>query len=218
MASQIRISSTLARTGGGNSQSSTNLKFRHYHTKAKIELISNAQSESFPEEYQALNEKEIFPYSCVALSPEYDKTLRAISVGGRLRPSADLDSDKIHPLVLDPKHPVTQLLIKDYDESLLHPGPDRVFGEIRCTYWILRGRQAIKKHQWSCTVCRKWPTKPANPKMADLPPSRALRLSKPTVRSTGLDCFGSLLKKLGHRVEKRWGILFKCMTTRCSTT
>lgn len=72
-------------------------------------------------------------------------------------------------MVLDPKHHITQLLIKDYDNRLLHPGPERVFAEIRLAYWILRGRQAVKKHQWSCTECRKWRTKPVYPKMADLP-------------------------------------------------
>ncbi|XP_078801120.1 uncharacterized protein LOC111946770 [Oryzias latipes] len=38
----------------------------------------------------------------------------------------------------------------------------------------------------------------------------------PPFWSTGVDCFGPLQIKLGHRVEKRWGILFKCMTTRCT--
>ena len=51
--------------------------------------------------------------------------------------------------------------------------------------------------------------------MADLPPAR-LRLEKPPFWSTGVDCFGPITVKVGRRVEKRWGILFKCMTTRCS--
>ena len=50
--------------------------------------------------------------------------------------------------------------------------------------------------------------------MADLPPAR-LRLLKPPFWSTGVDCFGPLMIKLGRHVEKPWGILFKCLTTRC---
>ncbi|XP_070409153.1 uncharacterized protein [Nothobranchius furzeri] len=50
--------------------------------------------------------------------------------------------------------------------------------------------------------------------MADLPPAR-LRLFKPPFYSVGVDCFGPFLVKIGRRHEKRWGILFKCMTTRC---
>lgn len=49
--------------------------------------------------------------------------------------------------------------------------------------------------------------------MADLPPAR-LHLFKPAFYSTGIDCFGPYLEKIGRRNEKRWGILFKCMTTR----
>lgn len=50
--------------------------------------------------------------------------------------------------------------------------------------------------------------------MSDLPPSR-LRLFKPPFWSTGVDCFGPFLIRQGRRTEKRWGILFKCLTTRC---
>lgn len=32
--------------------------------------------------------------------------------------------------------------------------------------------------------------------------------------STGVDCFGPYLLKIGRRTEKRWGAIFKCFTTR----
>lgn len=47
----------------------------------------------------------------------------------------------------------------------------------------------------------------------DLPPPR-LRLFKPAFYSAGMDCFRPLLIKVGRRNEKRWGLLFKCLTTR----
>ncbi|KAL1255444.1 hypothetical protein QQF64_013505 [Cirrhinus molitorella] len=34
------------------------------------------------------------------------------------------------------------------------------------------------------------------------------------IRVGGMDCFGPLIVKFGRRNEKRWGILFKCLTTR----
>ncbi|XP_062390500.1 uncharacterized protein LOC134078526 [Sardina pilchardus] len=58
-----------------------------------------------------------------------------------------------------------------------------------------------------------WRGKPEVPRMADLPPSR-LRLFKPAFHSTGVDCFGPYNIRVGRRSEKRWGIIFKCMTTR----
>lgn len=62
--------------------------------------------------------------------------------------------------------------------------------------------------------CQTWCTNPSNTKMADLPPAR-LRLFKPPFFSTGVDCFGPFTVKIGRRTEKRWGIIFKCMTTCC---
>lgn len=50
--------------------------------------------------------------------------------------------------------------------------------------------------------------------MAELPPSR-LHLFKPPFYSTGMDCFGPLAVRVGRRHEKRWGIVYKCLTMRC---
>lgn len=49
--------------------------------------------------------------------------------------------------------------------------------------------------------------------MADLP-LQGLRLLCPPFYSTGVDCFGPYLIKIGRRTEKRWGTIFKCLTTR----
>ncbi|KAI4898690.1 hypothetical protein NFI96_003937, partial [Prochilodus magdalenae] len=49
--------------------------------------------------------------------------------------------------------------------------------------------------------------------MSDLPPER-LRLLCPPFFSTGVDCFGPYSAKIGRRTEKRWGVVFKCLTTR----
>ncbi|KAE8278169.1 hypothetical protein D5F01_LYC23757 [Larimichthys crocea] len=179
-------------------------------------LLQHAQQESFPEEYALLQaNKPISKQSPLNnLAPEFDHTTNLIRVGGRLRKSEDLDYSNMQPVVLDPKNYITQLLIKDHDKRLKHPGPERVFASLRRNYWILRGRQAIRKHQHSCIDCRKRKARPLIPRMADLPPSR-LRLFKPPFWSTGMDCFGPFLIKVGRRREKRWGILFKCLTTRC---
>ncbi|KAL0153566.1 hypothetical protein M9458_051180 [Cirrhinus mrigala] len=180
-------------------------------------LIQRAQKDSFPEEFKALATERPLPSNSrlASLSPEYDKASGLIRVGGRLRHAKHMELDAIHPIVLDPQHNLTKLLIKDCDSSLFHPGPERVFAELRRRYWILRGREAIKKHQYQCMDCQKCRAKPGIPRMADLPPTR-LRLYKPPFYSTGMDCFGPFTVKIGRRTEKRWGIVFKCLTTRCA--
>nr|XP_061832460.1 uncharacterized protein LOC133616862 [Nerophis lumbriciformis] len=183
---------------------------------AEVHLLKTSQADGFSEEIRCLRAgKPVPPSSRLStLAPELDPTLGLIRVGGRLRRLDSSSPTDIHPILLDPRHAVTTLLIKEMDAQLHHPGPDRVFAEMRRYYWVLRGRQAIKKYQRACTGCMKWRGKPVVPRMADLPSAR-LRLLKPPFFSTGVDCFGPYMVKAGRRSEKRWGIIFKCLTTRC---
>ncbi|XP_019204872.1 uncharacterized protein LOC109196100 [Oreochromis niloticus] len=184
--------------------------------EAEIAILKSAQCDSFPEEVVALMKGRTLALNSrlCSLCPEYDQVTGLIRVGGRLRRAEGLDSDTIHPIVLPPEHPVTKLLVQHFDTILLHPGPERVFAEIRRAYWIIRGRQVIRRHQRQCAECQKWRGRPASTKMADLPAAR-LRIHKPAFWSTGVDCFGPYTIKIGRRHEKRWGIIFKCLTTRC---
>ncbi len=50
--------------------------------------------------------------------------------------------------------------------------------------------------------------------MADLPLAQ-LRIYQPPFFSTGVDCFGPFTVKVRRHSEKRWDVIFKCLTTRC---
>lgn len=69
------------------------------------------------------------------------------------------DPSAVHPIVLDPNHQITKLLIKDFDDKMLHPGPEQVFAEVHCTFWILRSREAIHQHH-TCLKYLQHPTWP----------------------------------------------------------
>ena len=125
-----------------------------------------------------------------------------LRVEGHLRRCDTLEEDTLHPIVLDSHQTITKLIIQDFDSRLAHPGPERVYAELRRRFWILR--------QHSCLECQKWRGTPVIPRMADLPPS-SLHLHQPDFHSTGMDCFGPYLK-IGQCTEKRWGIVFKCLT------
>lgn len=47
--------------------------------------------------------------------------------------------------------------------------------------------------------------------MADLPPPGLFR---PVFYSTGMDCFDPYAVKVSRRTEKKWGTIFKCLTTQ----
>ncbi len=172
--------------------------------EAEAVLLRLCQLQSFPEEVSALKAQKPVPVHSrlVSLAPEWDPLTNMIRVGGRLRRLANSDPEQIHPIVLDSRHAVTKLLIKEFDERLLHPGAERVYAEIRRQYWILRGRQAIKYHQLHCLSCQRWRAQPKVLQMADLPPER-LQLLCPPFHSTGVDCFGPYLVKIGRRNEQR---------------
>ncbi|XP_026219876.1 uncharacterized protein LOC113164689 [Anabas testudineus] len=185
------------------------------YREAENSLLQRVQQECFPDDYQRLMMGKSISSSSriITLAPEFDNVAHLIRVGGRLRHTTAIEEETLPPIILDPKHKITQLLIQHCDDQLHHPGCERVFAELRRKYWILRGREAVRRHQHHCTECRKWRGNPKQPRMADLPPAR-LRLHKPAFYSTGVDCFGPYHIKIGRRTEKRWGIIFKCMTTR----
>lgn len=138
------------------------------HILAERLLLAQAQQESFSGELKALKANRPIPADSrlVTFSPEYDEGTGLLRVGGRLRQAKDLEADTIHPIILDPAHQITKLLIQDFDHKLLHPGPERVLAEMRRQYWVLRAREAIRRHQRSCRDCQFWRAKPDVPKMA----------------------------------------------------
>ena len=182
--------------------------------QAEIALLRKVQRECFPEDLSLLSEGKPVTQSSrlLTFAPEYERESQLIHVRGWLRRCEDLEEDTLHPVVLDPRHPITRLIIQDFDTRLAHPGPERVYAELRRQFWILRGRAAVKKHQFNCPECQRWRASPVVPRMADLP-SSSLRLHRPAFYSTGMDCFGPYTIKIGRRNEKRWGIVFKCLTT-----
>lgn len=86
--------------------------------EAELSLLRAAQLECFPEEVDCLMTGKGIPSSSrlLTLAPEMDKSLQLIRVGGRLRRCSE-EVDTIHPMVLDPKHPVTRLLIQQTDRD-----------------------------------------------------------------------------------------------------
>lgn len=196
-------------------QLNSELRKTEDYQNAERDLLRQVQAECFPEELNYLSESKTVPSTSrlIASAPEYDEQLKLVRDGGRLRCSDVLEAETIHPIVLDSAHPVTRLIIQSTDCDLRHPGSERLFAGLHRKYWILHGREAVKRHQHLCIECQRWRAKPTVPQMADLPPAR-LRLLRPPFFSTGMDCFGPLIVKVGRRHEKRWGILFKCLTTR----
>ena len=88
-----------------------------------------------------------------------------------------------------------------------------VLNELGQKYWILKGLATVQRTSSSCPSCRRLRAKPEPPVMADLPDSR-MGYQQPRFANTGVEYFGPILVRHGRKTEKRYGVLFTCLTTR----
>lgn len=67
-----------------------------------------------------------------------------LKVGGRTG-NADIDNNKKHPILLPKKHPVTELIIKEYHLRTLHAGVNTTLYAIRSKFGLSTAKQGIEK-------------------------------------------------------------------------
>ena len=148
--------------------------------------------------------------SLLQLSPFVDDK-GYLRVGGRLnfRPES---FEIVHPLILPYDDPYVNHLIKSTHEECGHAGIEFVLSELRRKFWIIKGRQAIKKVLWRCLACRRRYRHPETQQMAPLP---SYRLDvAPPFTDTGVDLFGPVSVKSGRYGKKVWVVLFCCLRIR----
>ncbi len=73
---------------------------------------------------------------------------------GRLE-NADLAYETKNPILLPRDHYVTSLIIWCCHKNVLHSGTKDTLQELRSKYWIIRGRQLVKRRIHKCTLCKK---------------------------------------------------------------
>lgn len=83
------------------------------YKKAELTALPQIQVESFPDEVLHLESGKPLPSNSrlLCLAPELDSNTHLIRVGGRLRQISPLEEDNIHPIMLNPQHPLTKLMI-----------------------------------------------------------------------------------------------------------
>ena len=123
-----------------------------------------------------------------------------------------------NPAILPRRHRIVELLVLWAQQNIKHGGVSDTLVYIREKYWILKGRQVVRKIVRSCVVCRKLegPSYPSVP-APDLPIERVS--DHPPFTHTGLDFAGPLfayeIDGSGMKVmEKVYICLFTCASTR----
>ena len=182
---------------------------------SNVELIAvrKSQRDSFSPAFESLKAKKRLPVKSrlSALRPYIDDA-ECLRVDGRLR-KAPVPKETRHPVILNPTHEITCLIVMHHHLRLYCTSNKHVLNELRQKYWILKGLATVQKISSSCPSCRRLRAKPEPPVMADLPHSR-LGYQQPPFSNTGVDYFGSMLVRHGRKTEKRYGVLFTCLTTR----
>lgn len=179
-------------------------------------LCNLVQSDHFSAELVEIKKGNSVPRSSklLSLTPFLDPK-GLLRVGGRLS-NSQLEYENKHPIILPAKHIFTEMLIKYYHYKFLHAGPQFLLTQIRNKFWIINGRQVVRKVLHRCLTCFR--VKPLSIKqiMGDLPESRVVP-SRPFA-SCGVDYAGPYLLKDGktrNRVLiKCYVCIYICFTTR----
>ncbi|BES99381.1 Retrotransposon protein [Nesidiocoris tenuis] len=110
-----------------------------------------------------------------------------LRVGGRLR-NAHLSPTEKHPALLPSVHVLTKLLIESSHKALFHAGPLATLHHLRSQFWIVNGKNVVRRQLQNCVRCYTIRPKPFSPQMGHLPLART-QIDYPFA-TTGVDYAG----------------------------
>ncbi|XP_054726309.1 uncharacterized protein LOC129236117 [Anastrepha obliqua] len=167
-------------------------------------------------------QQDIFNDSIISLSvgKAVDKSSKIFKLSPYLDDDGVLRIDgrvkiigRTDPVLLPNNHHITNLIINHFHVKYHHVNSETVVNEIRQHFWILKLRIAVNRIRRSCQVCKNRSAQPRPPRMACLPTARIAQFCRP-FSYVGVDYFGPLLVTVKRSTEKRYGVLFTCLTTR----
>ncbi|XP_065074988.1 uncharacterized protein LOC135698779 [Ochlerotatus camptorhynchus] len=189
---------------------------------AEQTIYRQVQRQAYPDEVQMLSNvdrdkqpwERILPKTSLLykLSPAIDAH-GVLRMRGRIEACEWVDETVKNPILLPKGHYVTDLVIADYHGKYRHQNHQTVMNEVRLKYFIPRLRSEYNRVRKNCQHCKVRRVNPQPPAMGNLPPARLAAFQRP-FSYTGIDYFGPMLVVVGRRVEKRWGVLLTCLTTR----
>ena len=132
---------------------------------------------------------------------------------GRLS-QAQLPASAKYPILLDKSHYITSLFGRDSHKRVMHGGVKSTLTELRSRFWIVQGRQFVRKLLYECVVCRRLKAGPyVAPPPPPLPEFRVKE--EPPFTYVGIDFVGPLyVKSLNSPQQKVWICLYTCCVTR----
>ena len=125
---------------------------------------------------------------------------------------SDITEFAKYPILVDASHHITALIVKSCHEKVLHGGVKDTLTELRSRFWIVRGRQVVKKLLFHCVICRRFDSRPFQPPPPPSLPGFRVQEAQPFAY-TGVD-FAGPLYIVNDPDTKVWICLYTCCVTR----
>lgn len=111
---------------------------------AEMIAVRKSQRDSLHLDFEAFKAKKRLPLRSrlSALNPYIDAA-ECLRVGVRLR-KAPVPEETGHPLILDPKHEITRLIVMHNFLRLYCTSNKHVLNDLRQKYWILKGLATVQ--------------------------------------------------------------------------
>ncbi|XP_018306186.1 uncharacterized protein, partial [Mycetomoellerius zeteki] len=181
--------------------------------EALIVIVKMCQATEFRQELHDLrNKRQLDSKSkLLTLHPFLDAN-DIIRVGGRLK-HAPIEYSRKHPIILPSKHHLTELIIRDTHYKNLHAGSQTILATIRNNYWIISGKNAIRRVLRKCIVCFRAKPITTTQLMGNLPADRITQ-ARPFI-NTGVDYAGPFSIKISrNKTGKAYLSIFICLSTK----
>ncbi|XP_070067180.1 uncharacterized protein [Drosophila virilis] len=178
-------------------------------------FIRTCQEEKFYSEItclrsgRRLTDRKSLLFKC---SPYVDDS-GILRIKGRIDNIEGVEVCVKRPIILPRRLQLTYLLVEFYHRRYHHLHNEIVVNELRQRYWACGLRALVREVSNTCPACRIRRARPKPPGMGDLPIERLSPYSLPFTY-TGVDYLGPYDIVVGRRREKRWGVLFTCLTMR----
>ncbi|CAG7817184.1 unnamed protein product [Allacma fusca] len=163
--------------------------------QALLISVKLVQQNEFPAEVTLLKIQKSIPVKSRlrSLNPFVDEA-GLLRVGGRLEKSKISDGRK-HPLIIPRHHVLTNLIINYAHEINLHGSCKVVLAYIQRQFWILNGRDAVRRQIRKCVRCCRFRSETATQMLGNLP-SVQVSPARSFVK-VGTDLPGPIILRMG---------------------
>ncbi|KAL7291717.1 hypothetical protein TKK_0014506 [Trichogramma kaykai] len=185
---------------------------------ARIAVTRAVQALHFPEDVKKLqkDDQNLRTSKLLPLRPYLDEHGQ-IRVGGRLN-KAHLSYDEQHPIIVPKASHLANLLIYHAHTATLHGGPQLAQSFLLRRWWIIHGRNLIRRIIQSCVTCCRFQGRRTEQRMAPYPEPRVTP-SRPFT-AVGVDYAGPFTmrasKGRGKITTKGYVAIFVCFATRAA--